>query len=330
MASNETKRMACLRIFQLLKKHTRPAIAGSGSEHIVLTQTEIANLLEKEYNIVLERKAISNYLGDLESSDIGVVKTNKGAYYDSCGKDLTEGELFLLIDLVISSKCIDTKATRKIVDKLCDLASVHFKREVKKHRTVELDNNEPQDTLDTIGLLLEAMSLNRMVELMVNDYGADKALHPIGAQKISPYRLTIYRGKYQLIAYNRGKEIRYFIDRLTDIKITNTPRQIPLEVLACLDRFIPTGTELTLSVEKEAIGTLIDGLGKDFRLCGMKDERILVRIKREWEGVRDFIISSSPQIILVSPASLRGELYGYALKMLDSYRDEQPKKSTKE
>ncbi|MBQ7761535.1 MAG: WYL domain-containing protein [Clostridia bacterium] len=339
MASNETKRMACLRIFHILKKHTRPSPSGKLSEAKMLTQAEISNLLEVEYNILLERKAISNYLGDLESSGIGVFKTTKGAYYDSCGKDLTEAELCLLIDLVLASRCIDTGSTRKIINKLCSLTSKHFKSEARNIHTLDtFDKSDNKDLFNTIAQLNEAMSQNLKVEFVRNDYGIDKALHPIERVVVSPYRLVMSHGHYYLIASNEREELNgYRVDKITSLCILASPRKRADEKI---DDYIYSHPymlsgemlDITLAIDKDLIGEVIDAFGKNFRINGLRDSRIIIRTRASREDVLRWAIRFGHKATVIEPQEMRDQLRDFANSMQKNYEGDTPpkeKRSTK-
>lgn len=336
MASNETKRMACLRIFHILKKHTRPSQGGKTTGAIMLTQQEISALLEKEYNIILERKAISNYLGDLESSGIGVVKTTKGAYYDSCGKDLTEAELCLIIDLVLASRCVDAKSTKEIINKLCNLTSDHFKKEARNIHTLEtFDKSDNKTLFDNIALLNEAMSQNLRVVLIRNDYGIDKALHPIERVEVSPHRLVMSNGHYYLIASSEDEEIKpYRVDKITELKILVTPRKRPqgeIDDYVYSHPYMLSGEmiEITLAIDKDLIGEVIDAFGKNFRINGLRDSRIIIRTVACREDVLHWAIRFGHKATVLSPQEMRDQLRTFANNMQRNYEDDAPPKQGK-
>ena len=336
MASNETKRMACLRIFHILKKYTRPCQNDKTSSAKMLTQQEISRLLEEEYNIILERKAISSYLGDLESSGVGVVKTTKGAYYDSCGKDLTEAELCLLIDLVLASRCIDAKSTKEIINKLCNLTNKHFKGEARNIHTLDsFDKSDNQMLFDTITLLNEAMSQNLRVELTRNDYGIDKALHPIERVEVSPYRLVMSNGHYFLIASGEDNELKpYRVDKITELKILTTPKQRPqweIDDYVYSHPYMLSGemVDIILAIDKDLIGEVIDAFGKNFRINGLRDSRIIIRTRASQKDVLQWAIRFGTRATVIAPQEMRDQLRTFANNMQRNYEDDTPPKQNK-
>jgi predicted DNA-binding transcriptional regulator YafY len=328
--------MACLRIFHILKEHTRPSSTKRLSDAKMLTQEEISNLLELEYNIVLERKAISNYLGDLESSGIGIVKTPKGAYYSPSNEDLTQGELSFLIDLALSSRCIDKKSTREIINKLCNLTDKHFKAEARNINTLDaFDKSDSDGLFEAIDLLNQAMSKNHKVEFTKNDYGVDKALHPIERVVVSPYRLVMSGGRYYLIGSRENGELEsYRVDKITSICTLTIPRQ---RLSKEIDDYLYTHpnmlsgemVEITLAIDKDLIGEVIDAFGKNFRINGLRDSRIIIRTKSSREDALQWAIRFGTRATVIAPQEMRDQLRTFANNMQRSYEDDTPPKQNK-
>ena len=87
----EPKRLALLRILQILEEY-------SDCEH-PMTQQEIAERLERDYGIFLERKAIGRNIQLLNDAGFEITsRENRGVYLSS--RRFEEGELRLLIDSV--------------------------------------------------------------------------------------------------------------------------------------------------------------------------------------------------------------------------------------
>ena len=94
MGSFETKKLALIRIWQILKEH-------SDYNH-PLTQYDIAKRLENDYGIIIERKAISRNISLLKEAGIEIESSRAGNYL--VYRDFEDPELRLLIDGVQCSK----------------------------------------------------------------------------------------------------------------------------------------------------------------------------------------------------------------------------------
>ena len=67
---SEAKKLALLRILEILQKNT--------DEAHPLTHNEIADLLRKEYDIEIERKAVGRNISLLLEADYDIVTTKRG------------------------------------------------------------------------------------------------------------------------------------------------------------------------------------------------------------------------------------------------------------
>ena len=75
MESFEPKKLALIRIWQILNKY-------SDYNH-PLTQDDIADHLEREYGIVIERKAISRNISLLKEAGVDIESRRAGSYIES-------------------------------------------------------------------------------------------------------------------------------------------------------------------------------------------------------------------------------------------------------
>ena len=116
-----TKSMAVLQILQILRKY-------SNKEH-ALTQKQIADYLESDYGIVIERKAVARHLANL-TAVYPIEHTTKGVYLED-EREFDDTELRFLIDSVLFSRNIPASYAKKLVEKLQKLGSVDLRRSLR-------------------------------------------------------------------------------------------------------------------------------------------------------------------------------------------------------
>ena len=75
MDSLEPKKLALIRIWQILQKY-------SDCDHL-LTQDDIAAYLERDYSIVIERKAIGRNISLLKEAGVEIESGRNGSYLES-------------------------------------------------------------------------------------------------------------------------------------------------------------------------------------------------------------------------------------------------------
>lgn len=126
MESFEPKKLALIRIWQILKEY-------SDYDH-PLTQDDIARHLESDYGIVIERKAISRNISLLKEAGAEIESGRTGSYLER--RDFEDSELKLLIDGVLCSKYITAKQSKDLIDRLCGLSNKYFRSHVKNIHSV--------------------------------------------------------------------------------------------------------------------------------------------------------------------------------------------------
>lgn len=126
MESFEPKKLALIRIWQILKEY-------SDYDH-PLTQDDIARHLESDYGIVIERKAISRNISLLKEAGAEIESGRAGSYLER--RDFEDSELKLLIDGVLCSKYITAKQSKELIDRLCGLSNKYFRSHVKNIHSV--------------------------------------------------------------------------------------------------------------------------------------------------------------------------------------------------
>lgn len=212
MESFEPKKLALIRIWQILKEY-------SDYDH-PLTQDDIAQHLENDYGIVIERKAISRNISLLKEAGIDIESRRAGSYLE--GRDFEDSELKLLIDGVLCSKHITAKHSKDLIDRLCGLSNKYFRSHVKNIYSVnDWSKTDNQALFFNIELIDTAIDQKLRVAYDYNKIGIDKKLHKSSYQVVSPYQLILHNQRYYLMAYSEywGNMVFHRLDRITNMKL---------------------------------------------------------------------------------------------------------------
>ena len=126
MESFESKKLALIRIWQILKEN-------SDRKH-PMTQEDIAQHLKDDYGIVIERKAISRNISLLKEAGVEIESSRAGSYIDY--REFEDAELHMLIDGVLSSRYITASRSKDLINRICGLSSKYFKSSVKHIHSV--------------------------------------------------------------------------------------------------------------------------------------------------------------------------------------------------
>ena len=187
MGSMQPKKMLILNILEILKKHS--------NENHPLTQKQIGDLLEKNYGMIVDRKAIKRNLANLMESDYPVrtkseqIRTGisketgekeenvacSDFYYEHA---FSEGELRLLINGVLFSKGVSHRQGKDLIHKIESLTDDSF--QYRTGHIHALPDNQPENRqlFYVLEVLDDAIGKKKKVEFSYNSYGTDKKLHP--------------------------------------------------------------------------------------------------------------------------------------------------------
>lgn len=214
MESFEPKKLALIRIWQILKEY-------SDCDH-PLTQDDIARHLENDYGVVIERKAISRNISLLKEAGAEIESGHAGSYLER--RDFEDSELKLLIDGVFCSKYITAKHSKDLIDRLCGLSNKYFRSHVKNiHSVNDWYKTDNQALFYNIELIDTAIEEGKQIHYDYNKYGVDKKLHKSSHQYVSPYLMILHNQHYYLMAYSEywGNMAFHRLDRITNMNISD-------------------------------------------------------------------------------------------------------------
>ena len=212
MLTPEPKKLAQLRILQILQKH-------SDYDH-PLTQEDIIKYLDSEYGIQMERKAIGKNIANLRDGGIEIGSCRAGSYIDR--REFEDSELRLLIDGVLQSKHITARHSKDLIEKLCGLSNKYFRSHIKNVYSInDWSKTDNQTLFYNIDVVDEAISTGKQVQYDYNKYGIDAKLHKSSFQRVSPYQLILHNQRYYLMGYSDywGNMTFHRLDRITNMRI---------------------------------------------------------------------------------------------------------------
>lgn len=204
---NFMRRMAPFLVLEILKNHT--------DEDHGLKVTQVVELLEEDYGVTMERKAVSRILNDLyELTEISESYSWKHPMpytiaYDPKPRSSSEikenwrlykrlfddVELQLLMDAVQTVKGYPTAG---LVEKFPKLGSLSLQKSYQKQR----------QSLDGVSL---GNSMRYSMDAIMRAIRAEKKLafdyeNAEGQQVVSPYKMTLRNSVYYLVCYDENKD----------------------------------------------------------------------------------------------------------------------------
>lgn len=350
MAGMQPKKMLILNILEILKKHT--------NENHPLTQKQIGELLEKDYGMIVDRKAIKRNLSNLMESgypvcaksehtrmgiskDTGETEENIACsdfYYEHA---FTEGELRLLINGVLFSKGVSHRQGKDLIRKLESLTDDSF-----QYRTGHihmLPDNQPENRqlFYVLEVLDDAIGKKKKVEFIYNSYGTDKKLHPrldeagqIKKHIINPYQIVTAHGRFYLICNHDSHEnlAYYRIDRITDVEILNDSVKslrsipeaqnglnLPKHLAEHLYMFPGKSKLVTFRAKKYLLNDLMDWFGKDITFSDETETEITASVQVNLSAMRMWALQYALHVKILEPKELAEQIQENLSQALNEY-----------
>lgn len=314
MDALEPKKLALIRILQIFKKY-------SDFDH-PLTQEEIAVHLERDYGILIERKAISRNISLLKEAGYEIESNRNGSYLEE--REFEDAELRMLIDGVLSSKYITAKHSKDLIEKLCNMSNQYFRSHVKNIFSVnDWSKTDNQAIFYNIELVDDAIERGRQIQFDYNKYGLDKKLHHTTTHRASPYQLILHNQRYYLMALNeRWHDIVYYrLDHITNMSVTDdvlTPVRtiegfesgIDYKTLSSALPYMYTDKPrpVELIADLEIVDHIIDWFGMDTRLQKLDEKRVKVELKASLQAMEFWAMQYINSVEVTKPESLRNKI----------------------
>ena len=250
MSDIHPKKLVILYILDILQKYT--------DEEHRLSQKEIQDILKREYEMTVDRKAVKRNLLNLieyesnieyrEVSRKDIFRKKDSVLYkgtsDFADKEISEDDLLwtdfylkqkftneelrLLIDSLLFSKHIPYSQAKDLITKLESLSNIYFKSCSQYIYPLPVERTDNKQVFYNIAILDDAIRKKKKVLFEYAEYHTDKKMHlkkredgSVREYIITPYQMAVQEGKYYLICnYDKYDDIsNYRVDRIRNIQI---------------------------------------------------------------------------------------------------------------
>ncbi len=327
MDSLEPKKLALIRIWQIFLKY-------SDYNH-PLTQDDIAQHLEEDYGIVIERKAISRNISLLKEAGVDIESRRAGSYLES--RDFEDSELKLLIDGVLCSQHINPRHSKDLIEKLCGLSNKYFRSHVKNIHTVgDWNKTENQALFYNIEMVDTAIEEGKQLQYDYNKYGLDKKLHKSSFQRVTPYQLILHNQKYYLMAHSTywGNMVFHRLDRLSNMRFYEDKPGKPIrevhgyesgidyKKISSTMPYMYTDDPERIQIKADAgiVDQIIDWFGKDITISKTDDENIVtVSLSASPSAMEHWAMQYLNYVEVTAPEHLRRNIKESLEKAISKY-----------
>ena len=250
MSDIHPKKLVILYILDILQKYT--------DEEHRLSQKEIQDILKREYEMTVDRKAVKRNLLNLieyesnieyrEVSRKDIFRKKDSVSYigtsDFADKEISEDDLLwtdfylkqkftneelrLLIDSLLFSKHIPYSQAKELIKKLESLSNIYFKSCSQYIYPLPVERTDNKQVFYNIAILDDAIRKKKKVLFEYAEYHTDKKMHlkkredgSVREYIITPYQMAVQEGKCYLICnYDKYDDIsNYRVDRIRNIQI---------------------------------------------------------------------------------------------------------------
>ena len=312
MYGTGTKKMLNMLILNILREY-------SDKDHRLLQQ-DIIDLLDSNYGIPCERRAVKNNITCLQEMGYDIA-AEKGYYLRT--REFTDAELRLMIDSIFTSGGITDKEAHQLVKKLEKFSNKYFKSHVSHiHSTSSGKNAENKQVMESIAAIDTAISKGKKISFSYLQYGVDLKQHPKNDIRyvVSPYQMISSIGKYYLIGnYDAYDDISHYrLDRIKDVEILKDPRK-PMKSIKGLDNgldiaaymaervymFSGKGEHFKIRTNEDMMDTLIDSFGKDIRVAFGEEEDIIADVRCNPNAFFFWVMQYGQKVEVLEPESMR-------------------------
>lgn len=315
-------------ILDILRQYT--------DENHKLSQNDIVELLEKDYDVKADRKSIKRNITSLlemgypiEFKETLRMYPNKDGVMEESyilsdfylERDFTDAELRLLIDSLLFSKHIPYSQCKELVGKLEGLSNRYFKSRVRFIRTLPETAPKNRELFYTIEIIDEAIANEKQIAFTYNEFGTDKKLHPKREREfvVNPYQMAAINGRYYLIGnYDKYNNIaNYRLDRITDIRLLDTPVKpvkkvdgmkngfyLPKHMAEHLYMFAGESVPVTFRMNKEILNDVIDWFGSEIAFMDETEDEVTARVTVNWNAMRYWAHQYCRHVRILTPADL--------------------------
>lgn len=329
MYTKQPKKLLIMNILDILRRY-------SDADHR-LSQKDIIDILQTEYEMFADRKAIKRNLMNLIDFGYNLefsesVRRNKDGeeeviYTDwYLERDFSDAELRLLIDSLLFSKHIPYSRCKELIEKIEGLSNRYFKSKVRHVRNLPVDQPQNAELFYTIEILDEAIERNRQVVFHYGDYGTDKNLH-LRERKdgkpreylVNPYQMVATNGRYYLIAnVERHDNVSHYrLDHIRDIEITDTPAKpqrkveglengldLPKHMAEHVYMFAGESQRVIMRTTPGMAGELIDWFGSGVTFSDETETSVITHVTANLQAMRFWALQYAPYVTVLAPQSL--------------------------
>lgn len=328
MYATGNKKMLNMLILDILKEY-------SDEDHR-LTQQDIIRLLKSNYDMECDRRSVKNNI--LYLKELGYEISMDDGYF-LMRREFEDAELRMLIDSVLFSKHLTQKQAKDLIEKLRAQGNRYFPAKVSHICNLpELQHGDNKQLMYSLDAVNDAISEQKKISFIYNDYGTDFKLHPRREKKyiVNPYQIVANNGFYYLIGnYDKYDNVSHYrIDKMTDVEILEQsvkPKKevvefakgynLPKHMAEHIYMFGGPSVRTKILVPENMMNEMIDWLGKEFRVRKTaQDGMVEITVTCNEQAMFYWALQYGPYVEVIEPETLRNRIAVGVNEMVLKYK----------
>ena len=269
-----------------------------------LSASALAGILEREYQIHVDRSTVYSELRKLTDADVDILHSgSRPAGYYVGSRRFELAELKLLVDAVQSSKFITQKKSELLIQKLETLCSRDEAKQLGSQVTVCNRSKTPNETIYyNVDRIHSAIFLNHQITYHYVEWTMEKKLlprHEGAYYNVSPLHLLWDDENYYLIAYDeQSQSVRHYrVDKMRDLTIQEDLRsaqalkqQVDIAAFSRKTFGMYSGFDAKVQLQgrRQLAGVILDRFGTDIWMHPVDEETfsaaVTVTVSRQFFG----------------------------------------------
>jgi predicted DNA-binding transcriptional regulator YafY len=324
--TKQPKKLAVIYILKILQEYT--------DADNKLTQTEIADLLRRDYDMQLDRKSVRHNLSMLMEAgypicykdDVtriganGEEQTIKSDWYYDHYERFDISELRVMIDSLLYANGLPQKQLSYLIGKIADLGSSFERNSLRKAKAVLNTRPDNKQLFYTVSVITEAIEKGMTIRFNLGTRGLDgklrKDLREDGTPRlctVTPQKLVLVNGRYYLVATKADGSFRHYrVDRIMNIHlgekaVTRSIRKDDLRDYVAEHPYMWTGEVChgSFRCPEWLMPDIIDTFGTGYKVMKQENGYIEVSVR---VGVNDLELWGRhycDQVEILSPKAVR-------------------------
>ena len=277
MPKSDNQKLKILYILDYLQKNSH--------ESKPVRANELIHMLQEQHGISCDRKTVYSDIAALQDYGVDIVSVpGKNGGYHIASRNFDLPELKLLIDAVQSSRYLTEAKSRELIEKLCTQCNEQDARLMRRNVLVSGRVKSMNESIyNNVDYIQEAISQNRQITFRYFDWDlGGKRRYRDKSYTASPYGLCQDNENCYLLALSQRHGITsYRVDRMTDIRLTDSQREPCLELTGkafvqhanrLFQMFAGDQVTVKLRFHRELINVVVDRFGKDTMLIPDGDD----------------------------------------------------------